>query len=414
LHRLEIGQAEEGAGLCRGAIDIDGDLHQKALQSVLARARLGADPRTAIIGHAPREGIPDLANLRVGHWKAGGRRGKSWVFHVKHHRGEMKMVHALRIHDYGGPDSLRWDEIGLGDPGPGEVRLRQTAIGVNYIDTYHRTGLYKLPSLPAVLGVEGAGVVEAVGEAVTSVKPGDRVAYAGPLGGYAESRLIAADRLVAVPDGIADDQAAALMLQGMTAEFLLRRAYRVEPGDTILVQAAAGGVGLLLCQWASRLGATVIGTVSTEEKAATARAHGAYHVILYSRENFVERVRALTGGAGVAVVYDGVGQTTFLGSLDCLRPRGMMVSFGQASGPIAPLDVGLLGAKGSLYLTRPSLFAYIAKREELVAAAAAVFEAVQQGALKIEINQRFPLRDGAAAHRALEARTTTGATVLIP
>lgn len=324
------------------------------------------------------------------------------------------MVHAVRIHQVGGPEVLRWDEVTVGEPGAGEVRLRQSAVGLNYIDTYHRSGLYKLPALPAVLGVEGAGVVEAVGPGVTTLKPGDRVAYAGPLGGYAELRLIPADRLVVLPDWLDFVQAAAMMLQGMTAEFLLRRVYRVEAGDTVLVQAAAGGVGLLLCQWASRLGATVIGTVSTDEKAELARLHGADHVILYSRENFVERVRELTNGAGVAVVYDGVGQSTFLGSLDCLKPRGMMVSFGQASGAIPPFDPALLGAKGSLYLTRPSLFTYTASRADLEASTTALFEAVQTGALTIEVNQTFPLSETAEAHRALEGRGTTGATVLLP
>jgi NADPH2:quinone reductase len=324
------------------------------------------------------------------------------------------MVSAVRIHEFGGPEVLRWEEVALGEPGPGEVRLRQTAVGLNYIDVYHRVGLYKLPTLPAVLGVEAAGVVEAVGPGVTSLKIGQRVAYAGSAGAYAEARLISADRLVVLPDWLPDDHAAALMLQGMTAEFLLRRTYRVHAGDTILVQAAAGGVGLLLCQWARHLGATVIGTVSTEEKAALALAHGADHVIIYSREDFVARVREITGGAGVAVVYDGVGQSTFLGSLDCLRPRGLMASFGQASGSVPPFDIGVLGAKGSLYLTRPSLFVYTAKREDLVESSLAVFEAVRTGALKVEINQTYPLREAAAAHRALEARSTTGATVLIP
>ncbi|MEI7607352.1 MAG: quinone oxidoreductase [Rhodospirillaceae bacterium] len=324
------------------------------------------------------------------------------------------MSHAVRIHEFGGPEVLRWDEVSVGEPGPGEVRLRQAAIGLNYIDTYHRTGLYKLPALPAVIGVEGAGEVEAVGPGVTSVKPGDRVAYAGPIGGYAETRLIAADRLVLLPDWLDYIQAAGMMLQGMTAEFLLRRVYCVQPGDAVLVQAAAGGVGLLLCQWASKLGATVIGTVSTEEKAELARRNGAHHVILYSRENFVERVRELTKGAGVAVVYDGVGQSTFLGSLDCLRPRGMMVSFGQASGLIPPFDPALLGAKGSLFLTRPSLFTYTASRADLELSAATLFEAVKSGTLTIEVNQTFALAEAAAAHRALEGRATTGATVLLP
>ena len=324
------------------------------------------------------------------------------------------MVHAVRIHEVGGPEVLRWDAVAVAEPGPGEVRLIQSAIGLNYIDTYHRSGLYKLPALPAVLGVEGAGVVDSVGPGVTAFKAGDRVAYAGPLGAYAEARLIPADRLVALPDWLDAIQAAGMMLQGMTAEFLLRRVYRVGAGDTVLVQAAAGGVGLLLCQWARALGATVIGTVSTEEKAELARRHGAHHVILYSRENFVDRVRELTGGAGVAVVYDGVGQSTFLGSLDCLEPRGLMVSFGQASGAIPPFDPALLGAKGSLYLTRPSLFTYTASRADLVASAAELFEAVRTGALTIEINQTLPLADTAEAHRALEGRTTTGATVLLP
>ena len=324
------------------------------------------------------------------------------------------MARAVRIHEVGGPEVLRWEEVAVGEPGPGEVRLRQCAVGLNYIDTYHRSGLYPLPALPAVIGVEGAGVVEAVGPEVTGLKAGDRVAYAGPLGGYAEVRLIPASRLVLLPDWLDFIQAAAMMLQGMTAEFLLRRVYRVQPGDTVLVQAAAGGVGLLLCQWASRLGATAIGTVSSEEKAELARRHGAHHVILYSRENFVERVRELTGGAGAAVVYDGVGRSTFLGSLDCLRPRGMMVSFGQASGAIPPFDPALLGAKGSLFLTRPSLFTYTASRADLEASSSELFEAVRSGALKVEVNQTLPLSEAAEAHRALEGRATTGATVLLP
>jgi NADPH:quinone reductase len=324
------------------------------------------------------------------------------------------MVNAIRIHEPGGPEVLRWEEVPVGRPGPGEALLRQTAVGLNFIDTYHRSGFYPVPVLPATLGVEAAGVVEAVGPGVTTVRPGDRVAYAAVLGAYVQSRLIAADRLVALPDWLDDDRAAALMLQGMTAEFLLHRTYRVQPGDAILVQAAAGGVGLLLCQWANRLGATVIGTVSTEEKAALASAHGCHHVILYSREDFVARVRELTEGAGVAVVYDGVGQSTFQGSLQCLRPRGLMVSFGQASGAIPPFDIAVLSARGSLYLTRPSLFAYIASREELVASAQTVFEAVGSGALRIEVRQHFALREAAQAHRALESRTTSGATVLLP
>ena len=324
------------------------------------------------------------------------------------------MTHAIRIHEVGGPEVLRWEEVADAEPGPTEARIRQTAIGLNYIDTYHRSGLYPLPNLPAILGVEGAGVVEAIGSEVTVIKPGDRVAYAGPLGAYAESRVIAADRLVLLPDWLDETQAAALMLQGMTAEFLLHRVYRVGPGDQILIQAAAGGVGLLLCQWASRLGATVIGTVSTEAKAELAKARGCHHVIQYTQDDFVERVRDLTKGAGVSVVYDSVGQTTFRGSLECLKPRGMMVSFGQASGAIPPFDIGTLSAKGSLFLTRPSLFHYVASREELLASAATVFEAVRTGVLKPDIRQRFPLADAARAHHALISRATTGATLLIP
>ncbi len=324
------------------------------------------------------------------------------------------MYHAVRIHEVGGPEVLRWETVSVPDPGPTEVRLRQTAVGVNYIDTYHRSGLYPVPSFPAVLGVEGAGVVECVGSDVTTVKPGDRVAYAGVLGGYAEVRILPADRLVTLPPWLEDSQAAAVMLQGMTAEFLLHRTYRVTAADTILVQAAAGGVGLLLCQWASRLGATVIGTVSTAAKAELAYAHGCHHVIRYTEEDFVERVRSLTTGAGVSVVYDGVGQTTFQGSLACLRPRGLMVSFGQASGSIPPFDIATLSAKGSLYLTRPSLFTYIAKREDLVASAALLFDAIQDGTLAIQVGQHFPLADAASAHRALAARSTVGATLLVP
>ncbi|WP_029010843.1 quinone oxidoreductase family protein [Azospirillum halopraeferens] len=325
------------------------------------------------------------------------------------------MVHAIRIHEHGGPEVLRWEEVEVGDPGPGEVRLRHTAVGLNYIDTYHRSGAYKLPQLPAIIGVEGAGVVEAVGEGVSALAPGDRVGYApGPMGSYAEARLIAADRLIPLPSWIDDRQAAAMLLQGMTVQALLRSVYRVQAGETILVHAAAGGVGLILCQWAKHLGVTVIGTVGSEEKAEIARAHGCDHPIVYTRENFVERVRDLTGGAGVPVVYDGVGQTTFMASLDCLRPRGLMALFGAASGPVPPLDLQVLAAKGSLYVTRPTIFSYTAKREELMASAADLFEVVHAGAVTIAIGQTFPLRDAAEAHRALEARRTTGSTVLLP
>ncbi|MBI1206132.1 MAG: NADPH:quinone reductase [Azospirillum sp.] len=325
------------------------------------------------------------------------------------------MTYAIRIHQTGGPEVLNWEAVEVGDPGAGQVRLRHTAVGLNFIDVYHRTGLYPVAGLPAVLGVEGAGVVEAVGAGVSDLKSGDRVAYApGPIGSYAQVRLMPADRLVPLPDGIADDLAAAMMLQGMTAQYLLRSTYRVQPGDAILVHAAAGGVGLILCQWAKALGATVIGTVSTDEKAALAAAHGCDHPIVYTRDNFVERVKALTDGKGVPVVYDGVGKTTFLAGLDCLKPRGLMVSFGQASGSIGPIDLGILSAKGSLYVTRPTLFTYVAARSDLLASAAELFAAVTSGRVKIEIGGRFALKDTADAHRALEARQTTGSIVLIP
>lgn len=325
------------------------------------------------------------------------------------------MPKAIRIHQYGGPEALRWEEVEVGDPGPGQIRVRHGAVGLNYIDVYHRTGLYPLPSLPWTLGMEGAGQVEAVGEGVTEFKVGDRVAYASPpVGAYAEARLIAADRVVALPDAIDDRTAAAMMLQGMTAQYLLRRTYRVQPGDAILLHAAAGGVGLIASQWARHLGATVIGTVGSDEKAELARAHGCHHVIVYSRENFVERVREITSGQGVAVVYDSVGKETFLGSLDCLRPLGMMVSFGNASGPVPPFEPGILAAKGSLFLTRPTLMTYTAKRPDLLASAAELFAVVASGAVNIEVRQTYPLAEAARAHRDLEARRTTGSTVLLP
>ena len=325
------------------------------------------------------------------------------------------MPKAIRIHQYGGPEALCWDEVEISDPGPGQLRIRHAAVGLNYIDVYHRTGLYPLPALPWTLGMEGAGTVEAVGAGVTEFKAGDRVAYASPpVGAYAEARLIAADRVVALPDGIDERTAAAMMLQGMTAHYLLRRTYRVQPGDVILLHAAAGGVGLIASQWARHLGATVIGTVGDDAKAELARAHGCHHVIVYSRENFTERVREITDGQGVAVVYDSVGQATFAGSLDCLRPLGMMVSFGNASGPVQAFDPGLLAAKGSLFLTRPTLMTYTAKRADLLSSAAELFEVVQSGAVKIEVRQTYPLADAAQAHRDLEARKTTGSTVLLP
>jgi len=323
------------------------------------------------------------------------------------------MIMAIRIHETGGPEVLRWEEVEVGHPGPGEARLRHTAVGLNFIDVYHRKGLYSLP-LPAVLGSEAAGVVEEVGGDVTEVKPGDRVAYAGPVGAYAQARVIRADRLVPLPADIGDRAAAAMMLKGMTAQYLLRRTCRVEPGDAILIHAAAGGVGLIACQWAKHLGATVIGTVSTEAKAALAREHGCDYTIVASREEFVARVREITGGRGVRVVYDSVGKDTFEGSLDCLQPLGMMVSYGNSSGPVPPFSPLVLSAKGSLFLTRPTLMTYTARREDLLATAAELFDVVRSGAVRIEIRQTRVLAEAAQAHRDLEARKTTGSTVLLP
>ncbi|MCC7252272.1 quinone oxidoreductase [Hyphomicrobium sp.] len=319
------------------------------------------------------------------------------------------MVHGIRVHAVGGPDCLKWEEIEVGAPGPGEVRIRQRAAGLNYIDVYHRTGLYPV-ALPAVIGMEGAGDVVALGEGVTSLAVGDRVAYGSVLGGYAEERLIPADRLVKLPGGITYETAAAMMLQGMTVRYLLRETYKVGPETVLLFHAAAGGVGLIACQWARALGATLIGTVSTDEKAELARANGATHVIVTSREDFVARVAEITGGKGCDVVYDSIGNDTYLGSLDCLRPRGMWVSFGNASGPVPPVDLKLL--KGSLFATRPTLMAYVATHAELAENAADLFQMVESGAIKIVVNQTFPLKDAALAHEALEARRTTGSTVL--
>lgn len=322
------------------------------------------------------------------------------------------MSSAIRIHDVGGPEVLKWEEVTVGDPGPGQVRLRHGAVGLNYIDVYFRTGAYPA-ELPFTPGLEAAGVVQALGEGVSDLKVGDRVAYAAPpVGAYAEERLMPADKVVKVPEGISDELAAAMMLKGMTAQYLLRRTYRVKAGDTILFHAVAGGVGLIACQWAKHLGATVIGTVGSDEKAELAAAHGCDHPIVYTRENFVERVKAITGGEGVPVVYDSVGKDTFMNSLDCLKPLGSMVIFGQSSGPVPPLELGLLAAKGSLFVTRPTLMTYTAKREDLVTTAEDLFEVVRSGAVKLEINQRFALRDAAGAHRALEARQTTGSTIL--
>jgi NADPH:quinone reductase len=321
------------------------------------------------------------------------------------------MPHAIRIHETGGPEVLRWENIEVGEPGPGQVKLRQEAAGLNFIDVYHRTGLYP-QQFPFTPGVEGAGVVESVAPDVTIVSVGDRVAYAGPLGGYAEERLIDADRLVKLPDAISSEQAAGMMLQGMTAHMLLRSVHRVKAGDTILIHAAAGGVGLIVCQWAKALGATVIGTVSTDEKAALARAHGCDHPIVYTREDFVAEVERITGGAKLPVVYDSVGRDTFMRSLDCLAPRGLMVSFGNASGPVDPFSPLLLSQKGSLFLTRPTLYHYIAAREDLETAASELFDMVLSQKVKIEVKQRFAPSEAAEAHRALEARQTSGSTVL--
>lgn len=324
------------------------------------------------------------------------------------------MAHAIRIHACGGPEVLQWDEVEVGDPGPGEVRLHQNAIGLNYIDVYHRSGLYKLGSLPAIIGMEGAGTVEAVGPGVTELAPGDRVAYGDTLGGYAEERLIAAGRLVKLPDSIDDVTAAAMMLQGMTVRYLLRETYPCTAGTTLLFHAAAGGVGLIACQWARAIGATMIGTVGSDEKAKLAKDHGCTHVINYRTEDFVARVKEITGGKGCDVVYDSIGKDTFPASLDCLKPKGLWVSFGNASGPVPPFDISLLSAKGSLYATRPTIMTYIAARDDLVANAADLFAMVERGDIKIDVSRTYPLREAEAAHRDLEARKTTGSIVLVP
>ena len=324
------------------------------------------------------------------------------------------MPHAIRFHQTGGPEVLCWEEVDVPPPGAGELRLRQRAVGLNYIDTYHRSGLYPVP-LPSGIGLEGAGVVEAIGADVSGFAIGDRVAYAhGPLGAYAEVRNLPAERAVKLPDALSFEQAAAMMLQGLTAQYLLRRTHRVEPGETILVHAAAGGVGSILVQWAKALGATVIGTVGNDEKAERVRALGCDHVIVYTREDFVGRVRDITGGRGVRVAYDSVGRDTFLRTLDCVERLGMVALFGNASGPVEPFDPLLLAQKGSLTLVRPVLGHYIATRGEHDAMAADLFDAVLTGKVRIDINQRFALRDAADAHRALEGRRTTGASVLLP
>src|SRR5690625_999454 len=325
------------------------------------------------------------------------------------------MPSAIRIHEHGGPEVLRWESVEVPAPGTGEIHIRHTAIGLNFIDIYFRTGLYPPASLPFTPGAEAAGIVVAVGNDVLDLQPGDRVAYGSAgFGAYSEERILAADRVVRVPDAIDDETAAAMMLKGMTAQYLLRRTYRVKPGDTILIHAAAGGVGKIVCQWAKHIGATVIGTVGSDEKAEQVRRLGCDYPIVYTQEDFVARTQEITGGRGVDVVYDSVGNTTFLGSLDCLKPLGMMVSFGQSSGPIEPFDVSLLAQEGCLFLTRPNLFAYTSTRDELVATAEELFDVVSSGQVQIEIGQRFPLQEAAAAQQALEGRQTTGSTVLLP
>jgi NADPH2:quinone reductase len=324
------------------------------------------------------------------------------------------MVRAIRIHEYGGPEVMTFEEVEVGAPGERTVRVLHTAVGLNYIDTYHRTGLYPVPSLPSVIGMEAAGKVVEVGAGVEEFKPGDRVAYANPIGAYAEERIIPADRLVKVPDSIDDKTAAAMMLQGMTAQYLLRRTFKVGPEMVMLFHAAAGGVGLIAAQWARHLGATIIGTVGSQEKAKLATDAGCTHVINYRTEDFVERVKEITEGKGCDVVYDAIGKDTYPASLDCLKPFGMWVTFGNASGKIENFDLGLLAAKGSLYATRPTLFTYTAKREDLVATANELFDMVGKGHVKISVNQTYPLREAAQAHRDLEGRKTTGSTVLLP
>ncbi len=325
------------------------------------------------------------------------------------------MTHAIRAHEPGGPEVLHWEALEPGEPAAGDALVRHTAIGLNYIDVYFRTGLYTPPPHPFVPGMEAAGVVERVGADVAAVQPGDRVAYAsGPLGSYSERRCMPADRLVPIPDGVGDDTAAAALLKGMTAQYLLKRTRPIAAGETILFHAAAGGVGAIACQWAKALGARVIGTVGSHEKAEKARRHGCDHPVVYTEESVLECVRELTAGRGVPVVYDSVGQATFMDSLDCLAPRGHMVSFGQSSGAVAPLDIGVLSQKGSLTLTRPSLGHYTADRDELLATANDVFEMLAAGKISVEVDQVFPLAEAAEAHRALEARETTGSTLLRP
>jgi len=322
------------------------------------------------------------------------------------------MVKAMRMHKAGGPEVLTWDDVDVPAPKPGEALIRHTAVGLNYIDTYHRSGLYPVP-MPAIIGSEGAGVVEAIGPGVSEVAVGDRVAYGNaPIGSYAEKRVLPAHRLLKLPAGVSDKQAASMMLKGMTAQYLIRRTYRVKAGETVLVHAAAGGVGLIMCQWLKHLGATVIGTVGDKAKGELAKKHGADHIVYYREEDFAAKVKEITGGKMVPVVFDGVGKDTWEKSLDCLQPRGLMVSYGNASGAVPPINIAVLNTKGSLFLTRPSLNGYVAKRDELVETANDLFDVVTKGAVKIEINQSYALKDAAQAHRDLESRKTTGSTVL--
>jgi NADPH:quinone reductase len=323
------------------------------------------------------------------------------------------MAKAVRFHKQGGPEVMQYEDVQVGDPGPGQARIRHTAIGVNFVDTYQRSGLYPM-QLPQVAGNEAAGVVDAVGQGVTDLKAGDRVAYTGLPGSYCDVRVVPADRLVKLPQGITEEQAASMMLKGLTVHYLIHTTYPVKKGETVLWHAAAGGVGLIACQWLKAMGVTVIGTAGSDEKASLAKAHGAEHVVNYSRENFVERVQSITGGKKVPVVYDSVGKTTWEGSLECLRPRGLMVSFGNASGPVAPVNLGILSAKGSLYVTRPTLATHIATRADLVQRANDLFEMVTSGKLKIETTKRYKLADAQQAHRDLEGRKTTGSIVLQP
>jgi NADPH:quinone reductase len=323
------------------------------------------------------------------------------------------MAKAVRFHKQGGPEVMQYDDVQVGDPGPGQARIRHTFVGVNFVDIYQRSGLYPM-QVPQTAGNEGAGVVEAVGQGVSDLKPGDRVAYTGLPGSYCDVRVVPADRMVKLPEGISEEQAASMMLKGLTVHYLIHSTYAVKKGETVLWHAAAGGVGLIACQWLKALGVAAIGTVGSDEKAALAKSHGAEHVINYSKDNFVDGVKSITGSKNVPVVYDSVGKTTWDGSLDCLRPRGLMVSFGNASGPVPPVNLGILSTKGSLYVTRPTLATHIASRADLVERSNALFEVVKSGTVKIETTKRYKLADAQAAHRDLEGRKTTGSIVLVP